>query len=274
MKTRLKVIDAQSLQRLLKQQGKAMAAESEKILKMMARALASDYGRQTDPPDAFGPDVVEKYKARIARENRYVFPTREDAGKVFELIKQRDPVLANAYYHAVKSQKVSQAAALMRKAGLPQGSPTVAALKAARTLARARVSSRSAPVTLLRASESRRFTREQQNKVGTAKAGWHQAAKAIGGRVRSNFVDADGKRSTAERFPKYVRNVSRRYGDLGGAIVGEGRIVIYSNVRHASEALNERRKASAESDAQERVLKAVRIMISKMVEKFNRYTAA
>jgi hypothetical protein len=62
-------------------------------------------------------------------------------------------------------------------------------------------------------------------------------------------------------------------GDLGGATVGDGRIVIYSNVRHASEALPKARAASAESDASARILKAVRIMVSKLAEKFNRYAA-
>jgi hypothetical protein len=276
MNATIKVINAKSLQSLLKKTGKTLAAESQRILEMQARALCIDYGYQTSPPDAFGEAAVEGYKKNIEKQVRYIYPTRSDTGKVFELIKQRDPVLANAYYYAVKTGQVNKAAALVRKAGVPQGGATPEGVKAARTGKGRSIPARThPPVSLLRDSESRVIVRGQTNRIGTAKAGWHQAAKSIsGGRVRRGTTTAAGTKTSLELFPKYVRAVSRRYNDLGGSIVGTGRIVIYSNVRHASEALPKDRMASAESDAQARILKAVQIMLSKITEKFNKTKAA
>jgi hypothetical protein len=275
MKSSIKVVDAGKLQRLLKSQGKAFATEGQRLLKMQARALCIEYGRQTDPPDAFGDGIVEKFKNRIEKETRYIFPTRSDYSKVFELIKQRDPALANAYYFAAKSGRIGEADDLRRKAGLPQGGGNIAALRAARTGKRGSIPARAhPPVSLLRDSESRKLARGPQNNVGVAKAGWYQAATGLGSRVRRTATTDAGTQTSLTLFPKYVRAVSRRVGGLGGATVGEGRIVIYSNVRYATEALNDRRKATAESDANTRILKAVRIMLSKISEKFNRNQAA
>lgn len=275
MRQTIKVINAQSLQKQLERQGKAFAAESAKILKAVARGLAVDYGRVTDPPDYGGAEAVEGFKRRIGREIRFIFPTRAETGKVYELIKAKDPALAKAYYHAVKSKKQSMADRIQRQAGVTQGGGDPGLLKSKRTGKRASIPARKhEPVALLRASESRALARPFQNRAGMAKAGWHQAALAIGGRVRSNFTDADGRRSTPERFPAYVRSVSRRTGGLGGATVTEGRIVIYSEVRHASEAMPEARMRGAERETSERMLKYVKTMLSKLTEKFNRYKAA
>jgi hypothetical protein len=274
MRPSIRVVNPGAFQRMLKSTSAAFVKESAMVLKMEARMLCVQYGRVTSPPDYGGEATVEGFKKRIEREVGYVFPTRDNIGKVFELIKQRDPALAKAYYHAAKSKKQSMADRIMRKAGLPQGNPTKEAHHAARTGSKGRVPSRTAPVSLLRGSEARRFTREKTNHVGLAKAGWHQAALGLGGRIRSNYVDADGRRSTPEKFPAYVRAVSRRVPGLGGATVSDSRIVIYSNVTYASDAMPEKRMRGAQREAEERIGKAMAKMAEALAAKFNSKAAA
>jgi hypothetical protein len=271
----VKVTGAKQFGRQLRANAEFLRAESAKLLKMHARLLASEYGAKTAPQDAFGAAAVEGYKANILKESRYIFPTREDTGKVYELIKQRDPALAAAYYHAAKSGKTSAAAAILRKSGIPQGNASPSAIKAARTGKKRSIPARAhPPVSLLRTSESRRLARLQQDTVGTAKAGWHQAAKALGGRNRSNYAEEGVKRSTAERFPAYVRLVSRRTPDLGGARVSDDSVAIWTNVTHAREALDSSFQASAESDAEEKLHKALLRMIAAVEAKFNKRAVA
>jgi len=80
------------------------------------------------------------------------------------------------------------------------------------------------------------FTKKKMATVGLAKAGWYAAAKALGGRIRRNLVADDGKRSTVEIFPAFVKKLARKYPGLGGARVSPGRVEVFTNVRHAEEA--------------------------------------
>jgi hypothetical protein len=100
--------------------------------------------------------------------------------------------------------------------------------------------------------------------VGTAKAGWHQAGKALGGRTRRNMTGAGGERWTVEKYPAYVRRVSRRFSGLGGAMVGPSKVTIFTNVNHAVEAMDERRKAGAEAEAERRFQRAMAIALERV----------
>jgi hypothetical protein len=126
------------------------------------------------------------------------------------------------------------------------------------------------PVTLARKNERNKVIRESQATVGTAKAGWHQAGKALCGRMRRNIVGADGKRGTLERFPSYVRNLSRRYRGLGGAFVGKGRVSIWTNVRHAAKAMSDSSQGAAEDKAKENFAKAMGFALEARNAKWNK----
>jgi hypothetical protein len=120
---------------------------------------------------------------------------------------------------------------------------SAAQLKQYRTGRRARVRGEQMPVGIVRKSEQRRFAKGQIKLIGTAKAGWLHAAKAIGGRVRRDGVEA---------FPAYVRAAGRLQQGLGGALVGDKKVVVWTNVKHGVEAMKPGMKARAESIAEDR----------------------
>lgn len=264
MKISARVTGAKQFGKALARHAKTMEKEALAILRQEARALAVAYGSATTPPDAAGPDAAEKFKDRIEKEVSRVYVTRDSPRAVYALMKKHAPDLAKAYWNAHKSQKPRQMTAILRKAGLPQGGASADGLKKYRTGKGARVvTGQGGGESLVRTSEQRRLIREQQATVGTAKAGWHQAARGIGGRVRRNFVSATGKRTTAEVFPAYVRKVSRKLANLGGAFVGTGSVTIWTNVHHATKALADSKRRGAEINARNNLQKAMTIAVER-----------
>ncbi len=145
-------------------------------------------------------------------------------------------------------------AEILRQANLPQGFDP-ALHKAARTGRNGRVKKNQRPVVLANEAQVRAYARKQRALVGTAKAGWGCAAKALGGRNRRNLRDATGgNRATAERLPAYVRALMRKFPDLGGprALDPDSTVTIeiFTNVKHAAEAIPPRLYASVTSSAQ------------------------
>jgi hypothetical protein len=254
--------------------GKALRrhlAELEKdvqsVIKQEARALAISYGLATVP---FGQSTGAKYRKKIEADVGKVLATREDPMSVYRMLKKHAPTLAGAYWHAYKTRKPSRMAHILRKANLPQGGASRAAVKPFRTRADGAVGRIEEPATLVRKNERNKVVRESQATVGTAKAGWHQAGKALGGRTRRNLVSDTGKRSTVEAFPAYVRKVSRKFTGLGGAYVGRNRVRIWTNVRHSRKALRPRLQKAAEGFARDNVAKAMAYATAARNEKWNR----
>jgi len=249
-----RVSGAGSYARSLRRHLAELEKDVQSVLKQEARALAISYGLATVP---FGQSTGEKYRKKIEADVGKVITHRDDPAGVYRMMKKHAPELAGAYWHAHKAGKHHRKAQIMRKANLPQGGASRATVKPFRTRADGAVGRIEEPVTLARKNERAKVIRESQATVGAAKAGWHQAGKALGGRTRRNLVSTTGKRSTVEAFPAYVRKVSRRFNGLGGAYVGRDRVRIWTNVRHATKALRPRLKKAAEHYAKDNVAKAM-----------------
>jgi hypothetical protein len=103
-----------------------------------------------------------------------------------------------------------------------------------------------------------------------AMAGWYQAARGLGGRVRSNYR-INGKRQTAEKFPPTVRKTSRRFSGLGGArITGSGAsmvIEVWSHVRHATDAIDEGQRAAIDDAVQTQIHRSINFAIDSLIRK-------
>lgn len=268
MNISIRLTGARELEAALRRHPERVAATTQRALEMSARGLCIAYGKHTSPPDAGGETALNGYRSRIGKDVARVFPVSTDLAAVYRLMLAHAPHLAGAWWHAVKSQDTKRANDILRLADLPRSAPSAATLKSYRTAAKGRVDRRKSPESLARPAEQSRLAKSQAALVGVAKAGWHQAAKAIGGRVRINLVAEDGKRSTAEAFPAWVRKVSRKIAGLGGAMVGKGRVTIFSNVRHAAAAIEPRHKAGAEAAAAETFSKAMAAAVSRVTKRF------
>ncbi len=219
-----------------------LSRTTESIVNQEARALCVSYGSSTLPgPGLQDGGKVEAFRKTVEGDIKRVFPSREDPSRVFQLLQAHAPQYAAAYWHAHKSRKPRAVAAILRKANLPQGI-NPAAHKAARTGKHGRVKKGQKPVSLANAAQLRVFVRKQRALVGTAKAGWYCAAKGIGGRV-------------------YVRKIARKFPDLGGVrFRGTGQrytVEIFTNVRHAREALPLRLYNGATATAQTNLTRAL-----------------
>jgi hypothetical protein len=267
MRTRARVSGGRAFAASLRRHVQELEKDVQAVLRQEARALAISYGLATVP---FGQSTGPKYRKKIEADVGKVFATRDDAPGVYRMLKRHAPQLASAYWAAHKSGKKSRADAIVRKAGLPQGGASRGGMKQYRTRADGAVGRINEPTSLVRSNERNKVIRESQATVGTAKAGWHQAGKALGARTRRNLVSATGKRTTVEAFPAYVRKVSRKFSGLGGAFVGRNRVRIWTNVRHARKAMRPRLQKAAEHFARDNVSKAMEYAAAARNERWNR----
>jgi len=246
---------------------------ADSVLAQEGRALCVSYGFMSEPRG-----LQEKSGAKLSNvvegDVRSVFASRQDAAKVFRLLQSRDPGKAKAYWHAYKSGDKRRMGQILTSANLPQGIDP-GALKAARTSPGARVNRKTQiPVSLASEAQVRARVRKQQQLVGFAKAGWYAAARALGGRIRKNYVTPLGKRATAEIFPAYVRKISRRYPSIGGARVLPGRVEVFTNVRHANVALDSGDYVTATDNARASLAKNLLIAVGEVNRrKFGRAAA-
>lgn len=239
MRQGLSISGADAFSKKLGNFAEQLGRSTRSLLAQEARALAVELGSGTAPlglQQAGG----EQNRKRVDREVRRVFASRQSPAAVFKMLQARAPQLANAYWHAFKAGKTRKMGQILTKAGLPETGTSPATLHAARTTPTAGVPKSQIPQVLVRESEVRALSRRQQLLVGAAKAGWYQAAKSLGGRVRRNLREgSEGIRRTEEIFPDYVRKISNRFSGLGGSYFTEGEIAsvtIYSSVRHALDA--------------------------------------
>jgi hypothetical protein len=237
-----------------------LGRESESLVKQHARALAVELGAKTGPTLGMGSAGADKMRVRINAEVRRTFASRQDPAAVYRLLGVHAPHLAEPYWHAYKSKKTRRMGQILTAAGLPTGA-SASALKTMRTGPTGNVPRDIHPLSLARESEVGALSRRQQLLVGVAKAGWHQAAKALGGRVRRNLVADDGSRKTEEIFPEYVRKVSRKFsGQLGGARFTGGHrasATVFSNVKHAEDAIQSHLIDQAKQDGRQKFHKAL-----------------
>lgn len=209
----------------------------ESVLAQEARAVCVSLGFHTLP---YGFDPPHpKFIGRITSEIRRVYLTKENIYAIAELIKPRSRNLALAFYRASKAGDTTKANRYCRDAGIAVEMLDPSLHRGARTGPRGSVAKNYRPTTVTKAASRDKFTREKIATIGTAKAGWYAAAKALGGRVRSNETDAaTGKRKTEEIFPGYIRKLANKFGGLGDARVTPDRIEVFTNVTHGDEALS------------------------------------
>lgn len=273
----VKVIGARSAGNKLKNYASSLQREVVSILKQEARAHAVELGSATMPGPGFGETNAAKFQDRVENDVRKVYASKQDPSSIYRLMCQHAPHLAGAYWRAHKAGKPRAAADIMRRAKLPAGIDP-AALKKARVGKKGRVPGRGDPVSLGTEAQVRAIVRKQRVLVGFAKAGWYAAAKGIGGRVRRNVVSPfNGKRGTEEIFPKYIRDIARKYPDIGGARVSGGvhnpRVEIWTSVKHAAAALPSSLHAAAASRAQEKVSAEIRYAMQALNKKSGRSAA-
>lgn len=231
----------------------AMAAESQ--LKMQARFLARDLARETAPV-GFGERARAGIAKRVAQDVRLMFPANQlsqrNASRVYELIKAEfDEGTADAFWREWRKGNRAKAERYMRRRGIKRGVDE-------NEYERRRKAGdlRGAPIALAAESRVESMIRRRQKRVGMAKAGWYQAARGVGGRLR---VTNSGNGKTVAAFPKWVIAAGSGLA-LGGATVQSGprpMVTIFSNVRHGKKALRREVMAKALAATQVRLRKVV-----------------
>lgn len=235
----MRVLGSKELAAKLKAYPDLVKRETESLLRQEARAVCVELARQTLPGPGF--DFPRKFQWQIVGEIRQVFASRDQPNTVFAMLQHHAPQLANAYWNAWKSRKLSVMQDILRRANLPEGLNR-ADHKASRTGPRGHVAARpNGPASLANAASARKYVNEKIATIGFAKAGWVAAALSLGGRIRSNTRAADGTRSTAEKIPAWIRKIANKNKGIGGSRMTEDKSVIrlevFTNVRHAQEAL-------------------------------------
>ena len=256
MQAQVKMIGDKVFDRKMEQLAEEMRRSVPSLVKQQARSAAQNLGFQTAP---YGFDAPEKFLATIEAEVKRVFATRDQPGAVYLLIRQVDPIKAEAYWAAHKKGSRRRALDILNSVTIKKGTD-ISVLRDARTGRNGHVPKKIQPRALVTQSELNAMVKRQQQLAGFAKAGWYQAARGIGGRVRTNLVDADGKRSTKETFPAYIRKLANSSPGIGGARQGGGEnsywVEIFTNVRHAVDALPKSQEAKAMAAAKEAYTKA------------------
>jgi hypothetical protein len=235
MATRVHVKGMSEFTSLLKKAPDAINRSTDSIVRQEARALCISLGSAAQPLGLQEGGRVTANREKVARDINQVYLTTSNTAAVAYEIKRRSQSLAQAYLRAIRENNQAQARRYMRDAGISIGSFDPKKHRAARTGAYGEVESTGAR-DVVQKNQLRAYIRKKQGTVGFAKAAWYAAAKAIGGRVRRNLVAGDGKRTTVEIFPAYLKKIARAHPGIGSARVGYQRVEIINNVRHAQDA--------------------------------------
>ena len=254
----------------LKKHPEKIARTTESIVKQEARSLAVNLGAAT-LPTGMGEGSNKKLQKRIEDDIKRIFPSKDNAWKVFEYLKRDDERLAKAFWVAYKSQDQKAQTRILRRAKLPKGIDP-AAHQSARRKGKVPPDAKSisfAPDTRLNA-----YMRRTQKKAGLAKAGWAAAANALGGRVRTRSR-ATGK--SIQRFPKFVRTLQKR-SNIGGALFRGGPRAyakIWNIVPYIGDALPENLYYNALDQAEREFVNALNRSVQYLNKnRFNRSRAA
>ena len=231
----IKVLGAAAFAEKLGNYPKLVDRTIESVLKQEARALCIKLGGAAMPVGLQESARVQAHRAKVATQIGQVYVSQDRQRSILKEIRRRSTVLGLAYYRAMMEGNQAQMKRYMNEAGLVIGSLNPSIHRNARTGPYGRVDM-TGPREIVPKQQLDAFIKKKQANVGVAKAGWYAAAKALGGRIRRNLVADDGKRSTVEIFPAYVKKLARKFPGLGGAKISPGRVEIFTNVRHAEEA--------------------------------------
>lgn len=237
MATGMKVIGADAFAKKLANYPKLVDRTIESVLKQEARAVCVALGSATMPFGLTDSPRVEAQRQKVEKQIRQVFLTSASGPGMEALITRRSPALGAAFRRARKQGDKAQMARYMADAGVSEGALNPSVHRAARTSYYGGVENDYRAADLVPQQQLEAYVGKRRANVGTAKAGWYAAAKALGGRIRRNLVADDGKRSTVEIFPAYIKKLSRKFPDLGGARIQSGRVEVFSNVAHARAAI-------------------------------------
>lgn len=229
---------ADRFSRNVRKMSEELGREVESVLRQEARALCTAVGAVTEPR-GFQEKNAEAYRKTVEAQVRRVFASRANIYAVSEFMKRRSVPLALAFYRAAKAGKTAQARRYLRDAGITLEQIDTALHRQARSGPNANVPKNVQAAAIVAEPSLRKYVREKRALVGLAKAAWYVAAKALGGRVRRNIVEADGKRRTEEIFPGYLRKLARKFPGIGGASVTPRRVEVWSNITYAVHAVDD-----------------------------------
>jgi hypothetical protein len=221
----------------------------ERVLKQAGRAIASEAARQTGK-GGLGEGQGLKQDRKIAGEVRILFPTKLDGGRIYDMIKAKDEVLANQYYAAFKSGNEKRATAIMRKAGVSRSLDESTHKRMRKS---GGVEWDAKPLAVIAPGTQRAYIKKRQKLNGVVKGGWYVAGKSLGGRQRTQAND-----KTVQTFPSYVRRHGKNAA-LGGSSFRGGkaaRLRIWNSVRHIGEVMTPSAQAAAVAGAERRLAKA------------------
>ena len=214
------------------------------VVNQAARSCAIQYAYASLPYGFMDP---QKFKDAIVGEVARVFITRDNRSGVYLMIREVDPIKAEAYWAAQKKGSLRRAGDILNSVNLPR-STDISILKNARTGKNAHVPKKIKPRSLVTQGEQRAIINRQVKLAGFAKAGWVNAGRSLGQRLRTNNVAADGTRTTTETIPAWIRAVANKHKTTGGSSTGSTDTTayaeIYTSVRHATNALSDGAKTS------------------------------
>lgn len=248
-----------------------LAAELNRSLPSLtaqgARSCAINYGYNSQP-FGFDESTAAQYREVVKGQVAQVYATRENASAVYLLIKAVDPVKAEEFWSAHKKGRKRRMLDIINSVSI-QKSTDIAILKKARTGRHGNVPKNVAARSLVTKQQLTAIQKQQEKLVGFAKAGWYQAARALG-RVRRS-VETDGRRTSEEIFPGYIRTLARRFPGIGYATtISSGNTAsttISSMVRHAANAMPRSRQKQAEASAQDHFNQACREAMQRLIAK-------
>lgn len=257
----MKVIGAEAFEKKLAAYPELVGRTVESVLKQEARATCVALGAATMPFGLTESDRVRAHRFKVERQVRQVFLTPSAQKGIGLMIRRRSESLFRGYQRATAAGDQAQMARYMAEAGVVVEALNPAIHRAARTTAFGGVEKGYQGKDLVSQQQLEVFVRKQMEKVGLAKAGWFAAAKSLGGRIRRNIVEADGKRRTEEIFPPYIKKLARKFPGLGGSRIQPGRVEVFTNVRHAEQSILD----FAYDDAIYRAQQSFRAALSKAV---------
>lgn len=271
MKATINTRGAQRTKKTFARMAQALNRTLPSLVTQGARSCAINYGYHTQPY-GFADAPAEKFRSTVGAQVAQIYATRENPSAVYLLIRNIDPVKAEAYWAAHKKGSKRRALDILRSVSVPNGTD-ISILKAARTGRKASVPKRAAARSLVTMPQQRALWKQQRALVGFAKAGWYQAARALG-RVRRSVEMTDGTRTSEEIFPGYIRKLARQYPGIGHGVTvstdTHAACTVSSSVRHAADALEEGRKLQAEDSARENFRDACRVALYHITQKRTR----
>lgn len=264
----MKVTGINALQKSLDDTSRRLNREVESVLKQEARALCVSLSFYTSPRGFNDPS--EKEKRKVSADVARVYSTISPWTRTVERLKTIDQRLAMAFWQAIRNGNEAKARKYLRKAGVSVESLNPTFHRKARTGTGGSVPADHVADQVVKAASLERYINIKKATMGVAKAGWCAAARALGGRIRTNNKGTNGYRTTTETFPPFVRKLASKYANLGGATITPRKVVIFTNVRHGADAIAEWAFQTAFDQAQQSFNASIKDALSKVIKQFRR----